>query len=340
MKVLAFLLLALSTANTTQLSSQAPPTKASPTQLSNIDQEETSQCEHGGIAYNNCNDECQCQHGKLVNCYRVRREFTQMSFADRRRYIEAYKRASLDPLFMDDFNNIVASHIIMPQEKLHLSPNIFLPWHRWYLIQWENFLRKIDCRITLPFWDFSRMATNWWRKTDPTDFWNSGEHGLGGNGVPPENCVEDGPFRKDQWHLTKTAGGGCLKRSFNYSAILPNRKVVLDNLSYNVSEFFKFEKFIRFAAHVTPHDAIKGTMIYSNSSSNAPEFVILHSFIDKIWTTWQNKGKDYKFTYFGKSTSKLPFSSTYGWQWLDNDNLPGEIKIRYKDERDGIDNAM
>ncbi|XP_078343817.1 tyrosinase-like [Oculina patagonica] len=251
-----------------------------------------------------------------------------MSMAVRRRYIEAYKRASLDPLFVEELNLLVGCHIMMLQELLHLTPIIFLPWHRWYLLQWENLLRKIDCRITLPFWDWSRMATNWWRETDPSDVWNSGDHGLGGNGVPPEDCVEDGPFRRDVWNLTALAGGDCLRRRFNYSVTLPNRKEVLEALSYTASKFSSFEHFVRFK-HVALHNAVRGSMFHS-ASSNAPEFIFLHNFVDKIWTTWQKKGNDYKFAYFSKSKVKLPFSSSqYGWQWLDNDNLPGEIKIRY-----------
>ncbi|XP_078345458.1 tyrosinase-like [Oculina patagonica] len=338
-KIFGFLLLAHSTANATNLSTQASPTNLSLIQPLSLDDGETTQCEHGSIVYNECNDECECQHGKLVKCYRVRREFTQMSMADRRRYIEAYKRASIDPLFVDGYSNLVGCHIMMPQELLHLTPILFLPWHRWYLLQWENLLRKIDCRITLPFWDWSHMATNWWRETDPTDVWNSGDHGLGGNGVPPENCVEHGPFRKDVWSLTAMAGGHCLRRRFNYSMILPNRKEVLDALSSPASKYSTFEQFLRFK-HVALHAAVRGAMIFSNGSSNAPEFIFLHSFVDKIWTTWQNKGDDYKFASFSESKIKLPFSSTYGWQWLDNDNLPGGIKIRYEDVRDGMENAM
>ena len=339
MKIYAFLLLALSTANATKLFPKASPTNPSSIQPLSLGDKETTQCEHGSIVYNECNDECECQHGKLVKCYRVRREFTQMRIADRRRYIQAYKRAFLDPLFVEKFSKLVGCHIMMPQELLHLSPIIFLPWHRWYVVQWENLLRKIDCRITLPFWDWSRMATNWWRETDPTDVWNSGNHGLGGNGVPPEHCVEHGPFRKDMWNLTEMAGGDCLRRSFNYSMTLPNRKEILHALSYPASKFSTFEYFIRFK-HAVFHNAVRGAMTYSNSSSNAPEFIFLHSFIDKIWTTWQTKGDDYKFAFFTESKFKLPFSSTYGWQWLDNDNLPGGIKVRYEDVRDGMDNVM
>lgn len=340
-KVFVRLLLAISTANATQLFSKETPTLDSPPIHSrSFSDEETTQCEHGTIAYNKCNDECECQQGKLVNCYRVRREFTQMSMADRRRYIEVYKQASLDPLFVDDFRKLVGCHILTPHKFLHFSPIIFFPWHRWYLVQWENALRKIDCRITLPFWDWSRHSTNWWRESDPSDVWNSGGHALGGNGVPPENCVEDGPFRKEVWNLTFMAGGGCLQRQFDYTITLPNRKEVLDYLSLPVSAFLTFEGFVRIRAHGGLHNAINGTMFGSDSSSNAPEIIFHHGFLDKIWDTWQKKGEEYKFTFFTESKVKLPFSSTYGWQWLDNDNLPGGIKIRYKDVCDRMDNAM
>lgn len=340
MKVLLFLILvALSRANTARFPTKASPASSSQIQPLLLSDEETSQCGNASIVYNKCNDECECQQGKLVKCYRVRREFTQMSMADRRRYIEVYKRASLDPSFVDDFKKLVGCHILMPNELLHLSPIIFLPWHRWYLVQWENFLRKIDCRVTLPFWDWSRVGSNWWRETDPSDVWNSGDHGLGGNGVPPENCVEDGPFRKEVWNLTRMAGGGCLKRRFNYSMILPNRNIFLNFLSYPVSEFLTFENFIRKDAHAAVHVAIGGIMFFTNSS-NAPEIIFHHGFLDKIWSTWQKKGKEYKFTFFQETHFKLPFSSTYVRQWLDNDNLPGGIKVRYENLRDGMDHAM
>ncbi|KAL9958776.1 hypothetical protein ACROYT_G035836, partial [Oculina patagonica] len=106
-KIFGFLLLVHSTANATNLSTQASPTNLSLIQPLSSDDGETNQCEHGSIVYNECNDECECQHGKLVKCYRVRREFTQMSMADRRRYIEAYKRASLDPLFVEGYSALV-----------------------------------------------------------------------------------------------------------------------------------------------------------------------------------------------------------------------------------------
>lgn len=43
--------------------------------------------------------------------------------------------------------------------------------------------------------------------------------------------------------------------------------------------------------HSPIHFGINGTM-WSRSSANAPEFYLLHSFIDKLWNEWQNKGQN------------------------------------------------
>lgn len=43
----------------------------------------------------------------------------------------------------------------------HGSPE-FLPWHRWYLVQYEEALRQAsnNCDIFLPYWDWERDAGN------------------------------------------------------------------------------------------------------------------------------------------------------------------------------------
>ncbi|KAJ7390575.1 hypothetical protein OS493_023963 [Desmophyllum pertusum] len=65
------------------LPTKAPPASSSQIQPLLLSDEETSQCGNASIVYNKCNDECECQQGKLVKCYRVRREFTQMSMPGR-----------------------------------------------------------------------------------------------------------------------------------------------------------------------------------------------------------------------------------------------------------------
>lgn len=49
----------------------------------------------------------------------------------------------------------------------------FLPWHRWYLLQMENLFRRIDCRVTVPYWDWSLFSGTPWRSTVNSIYVNS-----------------------------------------------------------------------------------------------------------------------------------------------------------------------
>ena len=80
-----------------------------------------------------------------------------------------------------------------------------------YILQYENLLRRVDCRVTVPYWDWSIVSMTPWH-TDKTRVWYSGPSGLGGNGITPSRCVQDGVFGQDSW--TKT-NGGCITRDFN-----------------------------------------------------------------------------------------------------------------------------
>ena len=288
-------------------------------------------CEEGSYVLNHCEERCECKHGKLTNCYRVRKDFTKMNIEERKRFINTYKMASLHPLFKKDYENVVAFHINAPDKLLHHTPKIFFPWHRWFLVQFENLLRRIDCRVTAPYWDWSRVAHLWWRGSGNKDLWNSGEHGLGGDGNLYDHCVEDGPFSKDKWQLLRVTGGGCLNRYFWYESLTGDTKHVNRTLSLPLEDFFDFERIVRDIYHAEVHDFIGGTMLTGNSSSNAPEVILHHSFLDKLWLQWQNKGEEYRNVYFPSLLLKLPESNYHGWEWLDSNNLPGQVKVLYQD---------
>ena len=123
---------------------------------------------------------CECRKGELTNCYRVRQDFTKMTIEQRKRFINTYKLASVHPLFKRDYEKTVTLHLdAKDQAKL---PHLFLPWHRWFLVEFENLLRRIDCRVTIPYWNWSKKTHHWWRGSGNKDLWNSGDHGLRGDG--------------------------------------------------------------------------------------------------------------------------------------------------------------
>ena len=72
-------------------------------------------------------------------------------------------------------------------------------------------------------------------------------------------------------------------------------------------------------------------MLYWWSASNAPEMVLHHSFLDKLWLQWQKKGEEYKNVYFPSLRLKLPRSNYHGLEWLDSNNMPGQVKVLYQD---------
>ena len=236
---------------------------------------------------NRCEERCECQNGKPIKCFRVRKEFTKMDIKERKRYIYAYKTASVNPYFKLDYERLVALHINAPDQLLHHTPFIFLPWHRWFLVEFENLLRRIDCRVTVPYWNWSRVANYWWRSAGYTDIWNSGEHGLGGDGNHYDHCVEDGPFSKDKWHLLDVSGGGCLQRNFSRISFTGNAQHVKRTLALPLNDFLLFENTVRENYHSDVHDFIGGTMW----SSLLPLTHQKWCFITHSWTKFGWNGR-------------------------------------------------
>lgn len=251
-----------------------------------------------------------------------------MSFEERRRYVNAFYKATTDLRYKDEFEALLDEHSYIPSTYLHHMPQIFLPWHRWYLTKTEDFLRQIDCRITIPYFQWTAASGHVFRSTEPTDVWNSGPQGLGGNGVPPSYCVQDGKFREGSWHLPISKGGGCLQRKFNLSCQLYDEDFLHDLLK--LDNFTIFNYVVREMLHNDFHDCVGRLMYHHFTASNTPEFYLHHSFMDKIWSKWQEKGDDYRYQYYVSINIRMPKADHYPWEFLDNDNLPGNIKITYE----------
>lgn len=294
-------------------------------------------CHKNGPWFDECERQCLCYNGELLFCHRIRKDFTAMTLEERRRFTNVLKTAATNPIYKDEYRRICNVHARMPTKLLHHMPQIFLPWHRWYLLEFENILRQVDCRVTVPYWDWSKDEKHWARETEANDVWNLGPHGLGGDGTLSDDCVRDGPFKKDAFFIPEDIGQGCLQRRFNISCFLPGEDVI-QKITKDAN-FTAFEKFVREKVHPAFHDCVGGHMLKHHSASFSPEFWIHHSFIDKLWADWQMNGASHTFEYFINITFEMPLSGRFSWELLDNHNLPGGVKILYENPGDSTLNS-
>lgn len=155
----------------------------------------------------------------------------------------------------------------------------FLPWHRQYLMMMEEAIHSVspECNcIGIPFWDWTMDAADPTRSFVFTDDW------FGGNGVDlgdGKKCVRSGRFT---WPIL---GDNCLQRDLNGAGFFATREEVLNAIASN-DRFRDFSRAIELF-HDTVHRFIGGTMVLDNSADE-PLFLVHHSFIDMIWSMWQD----------------------------------------------------
>lgn len=179
-----------------------------------------------------------------------------------------------------DYDTLITIHRTFFLVGIHGKKH-FLTWHRWFVMQFENLLRRVDCRITASYWDWSVVSGKPWN-SQPGDLWSSGKGGFGGNGAGASGCVANGPFASPKWQLVPSANPPrCLKRFLKGNP--PDAVAVATVLAIPALKFTSFELALRVNLHDVVHCFIDGTMC-SFDSAAAPEFFLHHTFIDKVVT--------------------------------------------------------
>ena len=67
-------------------------------------------CQEGVHTFDQCGQRCTCVGGRLVNCVRIRKEFTTMTIAERSLYVSVIKTASTDPRFKPAYDTLLNEH--------------------------------------------------------------------------------------------------------------------------------------------------------------------------------------------------------------------------------------
>ncbi|XP_062518244.1 CUB and sushi domain-containing protein 2-like [Corticium candelabrum] len=278
-------------------------------------------CTEGSQWRDSCNQLCTCVGGE-ARCCRERKDIESMTVQEKRLYVDAVITASTDPQYRTQYETLLGIHRTQFGSGIH-AVDQFLPWHRWFLIEYENLLRRVNCNVTVPYWDWSLWAS----QPFSASLWGAENHHLGGDGGGSQNCVQTGRFRGNVWSIP---GGSCLTRQFS-NGQFPGPVEVAEVLNRNPSQFSDFEIGLRVNLHNSVHCWIGGTMC-SRNSAYAPEFFLHHGYIDKLWADWQERSSAHHDAHFSTmSNPMVAAGSVTPADVIDNDNLPGDISVCYTD---------
>lgn len=231
----------------------------------------------------------------------MRREIRDMTREEVVRFQQAVAKLRLgaDEQVWEQFRDLYMTH------RMHASgAPYFLPWHRLFLRQVEQKLQEIDCNIVLPYFDFTTDVGNFGQAL----VWQANYFGSSGNSSDA-NCVPDHPFGDPK------AWQPCLMRQFDTSVQLPTQVELAMALA---SDDYMDMSMCLESAVAYVHAYIGGDMMASSGPYD-PIFYAVHSFIDMLYWTWQQKpGNKFQFPAAYGNIPLVPFN-VLPWQVLDSE---------------------
>ncbi|MFC8594004.1 grixazone synthase [Streptomyces atroolivaceus] len=261
----------------------------------------------------------------------VRKNHLNMTAEEKRRFVHAVreiKRRGIYDRFVDLHIRVNSTDYLDKEtgKRLgHVNPG-FLPWHRQYLLKFEQALQQVDRRVTLPYWDWTVDHG------EDSPLWD--ENFMGGNGRPGDRRVMTGPFARDNgWKLNiSVIPEGPEHPALNghythddrdylvrdFGTLTPNLPTPLEleqtldlpvydcppwnHTSGGTPPYESFrnhlEGYTKFAweaqvgkLHGAAHVWTGGHMMYIGSP-NDPVFFLNHCMIDRCWALWQERHPD------------------------------------------------
>lgn len=209
--------------------------------------------------------------------------------------------------------------------QIHFS-GLLLPWHRHFLYLLEQALQQ-DCgypkSLGIPYWDYPLYP-----HLENSPIFDGSHTSLGSNGRTTDYCIETGPFSNStinfgpftsivtfditqpaNWQESKPQ---CIQRKFNDEALQAfNNQSNIDALlaSPNITTVLRWLNgasllfgFTEKGIHGGGHYSIGGTASDFFGSPQDPAFFLHHAQLDRLWSIWQDRHPELRYTYNGTST--------------------------------------
>ncbi|MFI9503398.1 tyrosinase family protein [Nocardia sp. NPDC052566] len=150
----------------------------------------------------------------------------------------------------------------------------FFPWHREYLLRFEQDLQAIDPNVTVPYWDWTRSNLN----PAATESWIWRADLMGGPGQADTGEVKDGPF----------AGWGLIRNSFNrFGFPGTGGDIAASMASPHYTTFRRIEN-----PHGAAHVWVGGFVGNPVIAPRDPVFWLIHANVDRLWSQWLKRHHD------------------------------------------------
>ena len=281
-------------------------------------------CRDGATVYDSCQRRCTCRGGVLVNCCRVRRDFASLSVADRQRYIQTVITVATDTQYRAKYEALVnqySASVSTLAQSTDPTVGQFFPWNRFFLLQYEDLLQEVDCRVTIPYWDWTAVPMTPYM----TPVWNP-DSGFGDLARAKDGCVENGPFRFARFEIV---GGGCLQREYRMQ-MFPSRAIIeQDLLTLPAEDFTQFHQFLQVFIHVNVRCFVGGQMC-SDEPANDPAYILHLAQIDSIFSRWQAIDSQRASIYLDDNRELELSGGNIVSDYGDISNLPGDDSVCYE----------
>ena len=221
---------------------------------------------------------CECGGGATCSATRVRKAWSLLTCSERQEYVQAVKTLNAEQ--PDEYRKLVVLHDF--NFGFAHGTSSFLPWHRWYILAYENAIRSLrgfEC-LTLPYWDWERDA----QSREMSSVLRA--ETFGAYHSPSETCVSDGIGAG--WSDHNIENVGCLNRNFGgfgsrgFTGSLSMRELITSNPSYET-----WRPTFEGNPHAAPHNWVGGDMSSAFSPAD-PLFWLHHANVDRMWGIWQD----------------------------------------------------
>ncbi|WP_267243134.1 tyrosinase family protein [Streptomyces sp. PR69] len=232
----------------------------------------------------------------------TRKNQRDLTASEKRRLVNALLALKRSGRY-DEFVTMHGAYVVSDAENepraAHMTPSFF-PWHRRFLLEFEQALQEVDPAVSIPYWDWTRdrsPASSLWAD----DF-------LGGTGRLGDDQVMTGPFAysNGNWPIrADITDGAYLTRDLGRRSSpleLPTKADVDAALADPVYDAAPWDSTVatgfrntiegwsvgaeRWRNHNRVHRWVGGLMLGA-TSPNDPVFWLHHAYCDLLWARWQ-----------------------------------------------------